>query len=497
MFKIRVHIAIIWSRQAVLLSLPALLTGCLELARVSRQESNPSPSPSPSVSPSPSPSPTPTPTPTPTNIAGLAAFWKFEENSSTTTRSFVGMPSAGSMIAGPGWVNGKLGKALSFDAIDDQVKVVDSRLSGLSSITIASWIYVRSTTSRGIIVAKGSDSSQARFGFFVGTDASIRFSSGFSTVGTWSSPAGSLSLASWHHVAVSYIFGNTTITPKLYIDGVAQALTVVSTPSGAPTPDDFDIYIGSRGINNTRVFDGVIDETRIYDRVLQASDVTAIFNGRAEDPSAPGVSTGLAASAVASNQVSLTWSPATDNFKVEGYQVLRSSVPVGYSTSTTFIDGGLSGQTLYSYTVAAYDAASRFSSASTAATATTPVSLATVYPTPTGANASRYYKVRVIDASGVARPSFVNHTAARSVSTPGNPGTCLQAGRSWIRSSKNGSIQDCFMQSNDDTVVLNQSGARFDRCVVWNFENVGRISDIHFKNVSIDDEVLRLVGLTP
>jgi hypothetical protein len=56
---------------------------------------------------------------------------------------------------------------------------------------------------------------------------------------------------------------------------------------------------------------------------------------------------------------------------------------------------------------------------------------ATIYPVPTGETPSPRYEVRVIDKSGVARQSFVYFDPARQVTTPGNHGTDLQAGRSF------------------------------------------------------------------
>src|SRR5262249_45236195 len=63
-------------------------------------------------------------------------------------------------------------------------------------------------------------------------------------------------------------------------------------------------------------------------------------------PSAP---TGLAATAVSTTQINLSWNPSTDNVGVTGYQILRGGTQVGTSTSTTFSDTGLSPSTAYSY----------------------------------------------------------------------------------------------------------------------------------------------------
>jgi hypothetical protein len=63
--------------------------------------------------------------------------------------------------------------------------------------------------------------------------------------------------------------------------------------------------------------------------------------------------------------------------------------------------------------------------------ALTALGTATVYPEPAGETPSPQYEVRVIDKSGISRRSFVYFDPARQVTTPGNHGTDLQAGRSF------------------------------------------------------------------
>ncbi len=88
-------------------------------------------------------------------------------------------------------------------------------------------------------------------------------------------------------------------------------------------------------------------------------------------PSTPGTP----AATAGTNQVSLTWTPSTDNVGVTGYKVYRSSGGGGYvqvaaPVSTAFTDAGLANGTAYSYKISAVDAAANESPQSVAATAT-------------------------------------------------------------------------------------------------------------------------------
>jgi chitodextrinase len=89
------------------------------------------------------------------------------------------------------------------------------------------------------------------------------------------------------------------------------------------------------------------------------------------DTTAPTVPEGLAATAVSSSAISLSWSPATDAVGVQGYKVYRGGVEIASVAGTTFSDSGLSPSTTYSYTVSAYDAAGNRSAQSASASATT------------------------------------------------------------------------------------------------------------------------------
>ncbi|MEU3462757.1 cellulase family glycosylhydrolase [Streptomyces sp. NPDC006733] len=90
--------------------------------------------------------------------------------------------------------------------------------------------------------------------------------------------------------------------------------------------------------------------------------------GDTQPPTAPA---NVAVSGTTSATVSLTWSAATDDVGVTGYDVYRGSAPVGSSTGTTYTDTGLTPSTAYTYTVRAHDAAGNTSPASGAVTATT------------------------------------------------------------------------------------------------------------------------------
>jgi fibronectin type 3 domain-containing protein len=95
------------------------------------------------------------------------------------------------------------------------------------------------------------------------------------------------------------------------------------------------------------------------------------------DTTPPTVPANVAATGTGSQQVSLSWSPSTDNIHMSGYVIYRgttssSLAAVGSTTNTTYVDTlSLQPGTTYYYSVAAHDEAGNYSAQSSPVAATT------------------------------------------------------------------------------------------------------------------------------
>gem|GEM_PF-5096891 len=95
-------------------------------------------------------------------------------------------------------------------------------------------------------------------------------------------------------------------------------------------------------------------------------------SGGAADTTPPTTPTGVSATAASSSQINVSWTGSTDIVGVAGYYVYRNGSEVTNDTTVlNYQDIGLNPGTLYSYTVAAHDAAGNVSAMSSAAKATT------------------------------------------------------------------------------------------------------------------------------
>ncbi len=89
------------------------------------------------------------------------------------------------------------------------------------------------------------------------------------------------------------------------------------------------------------------------------------------DVTPPTAPTALAATAVSTSQINLSWTASTDNVLVSAYKVYRDGSFIATSTVTNYSNNGLSASTLYSYVVRAVDSSGNESVDSNIASATT------------------------------------------------------------------------------------------------------------------------------
>jgi chitodextrinase len=122
-----------------------------------------------------------------------------------------------------------------------------------------------------------------------------------------------------------------------------------------------------------------------YYYVIEAFDTSGNYSAQSAvahattlpDTIPPTVPTNVTAKGTGVEQVTLTWSPSTDNIHVSGYVIYRSKTnssltAVGSTTTTAYVDTlGLQPDTTYYYSIAAYDEAGNYSAQSPTITAAT------------------------------------------------------------------------------------------------------------------------------
>jgi hypothetical protein len=231
--------------------------------------------------------------------------------------------------------------------------------SGSSARTISGWAKTNTLTGDHMIFAYGTASTGQAM--FIGQQGANLFAGGFDdnlTVSNfWATGV-------WHHVCLTY----DGTTAKLYADGVlvtssAKSWSLVKSVA----------FIGKH-LTNIAYWNGSIDDVRIYNTALTASEVSALASLTPANP------TNLVATVISGSQVNLTWTDASTN--ESGFEIERSTTSgSGYAVITTtaanavsYSNTGLTEATTYYYRVRAING-SGGSGYTTQVTATTPLAL--------------------------------------------------------------------------------------------------------------------------
>lgn len=213
------------------------------------------------------------------NASGLSAYWNLDEGTGTSAADSSGNGNNGTLISSPSWTAGKIGNALTFNGSNYVNAGNGTSVNITGPLTVAAWI--KTTQSSGEIATKykyrllGSSyygytlnlgSSKGLFTAYCGTDCSSPSASSANNVDD----------GAWHYV-VGVFDGSRVVT---YADGVPGTSQLWSDSLAV---GDNNFFIGARrasaGIGLPDIFfNGTIDDVRLYNRALSATEIQAYYN---------------------------------------------------------------------------------------------------------------------------------------------------------------------------------------------------------------------------
>jgi len=313
---------------------------------------------------------------TPSAANGTAASYGFEQGSGTLAVDSSGNANNGTITNGS-WTAGKYGNALSFNGSSSFITVPDAPTLDLTAAgSVEAWVRMSTASRWNAVLAKGNSNSDPAHNYAIEINDANRVLCilGNGTAANVVTSAAVLAANTFYHIACTW----NGATIALYING---ALNASGSQSIVPAANTWPLYIGQYG-GNVDWFAGVIDELRIYNSTRTVTQIQQDMNTPlgvgTPDTTPPTAPTSLGATPVSVSQINLSWTAATDNVGVTGYQVERCQsagcsnfAQVGTSTGTTFNDTGLQASTPYRYRVRAVDGATNPSPYSNTASATT------------------------------------------------------------------------------------------------------------------------------
>jgi len=205
---------------------------------------------------------------------GLVVHWKLDESSGSTAVDSSGSGYDGAVV-GARWnpTGGVLGGALQFDGDNDYVSATQGYegVVGSNPRTCAAW--VKTDQPPGGIMTWG-DVNVDTNGWSVWLEETgvLRVDVGAGHI------LGTTVLADdlWHHIAVTSD-GSTTDNIVLYVDGrIETTAEVVSQSINTHGTVAAKLGVSVDGIRSINYFDGLIDDARIYDRVLTMKEIWSV-----------------------------------------------------------------------------------------------------------------------------------------------------------------------------------------------------------------------------
>ncbi|NQU19998.1 MAG: LamG domain-containing protein [Candidatus Nealsonbacteria bacterium] len=197
-------------------------------------------------------------------LYGMVGYWRLDESAGSTAPDCTNFANDGSLQGPPVWRpdSGTVGGALEFDGRADYVSVTSSStLQMTDSLTIAAWIKGdrwRKNSYVNVIVRKG-EGNPNNYQLAIADGTVALYLDGSDTAGFRGNTI--LSKGQWYHVAGTWD-GSTV---RIYVDGVLDN-DPPAARSGSIGADDRDLYIGGR--SGTDLFDGMLDDVRVYNRAL-------------------------------------------------------------------------------------------------------------------------------------------------------------------------------------------------------------------------------------
>jgi hypothetical protein len=308
-------------------------------------------------------------------VPGLVAGWGFNEGTGMSAADASGKGHAGT-VSSTSWSSaGRFGGALSFNGSSSWVTVADANdLDSTSALTLEAWVRPTALGTAWRTVVFKERSGGMVYSLYANQDTGRPVGQLWLTSERNAVGSAGLALNAWSHLASTYDGSNL----RLYVNGALVSTTPVSGSLAASTGV---LRIGGNGVW-PEWFAGLIDEVRVYNRALSASEIQSDMNtavGTTADTSPPSAPANLRANS-STGTINLLWDAATDNVGVARYDVYRSTssgfVPsstnlIGQSTGTSYSDFAMRPGTYY-YVLKAVDAAGNNSAASNQATGVCP-----------------------------------------------------------------------------------------------------------------------------
>ena len=215
---------------------------------------------------------------------GLVGWWTFDgPKMLTNVADSSGQGNNGSLVGQTSTttVPGKLGQALSFDGVNDYVQLGDmTSLEGSAYATWSFWVKPVYSDYDTVFLSKGASAwhiSVPNSGLGAGANKFRVIIAGGSFPVVYTNITATVINNVWQHFTVVYDGTQSTNTTKVKIYKNGVLLTNVDSVGTIPTTLPANATNATIGASSLGV-NGTMDDVRIYNRVLSATEITQLYN---------------------------------------------------------------------------------------------------------------------------------------------------------------------------------------------------------------------------
>ncbi|MFA6495313.1 MAG: LamG domain-containing protein, partial [Candidatus Paceibacterota bacterium] len=206
--------------------------------------------------------------------ASLVGYWPLNEGTGTIAYDRSGKGNNGTLVNGPTWTSRGVSAALSFDGLTSRVGV--NNITSSQTMTVSLWFNPADVSTSTTVIYKND-----------GGYSFMLYRNNFWTPGLFSwlrycdcPPANNCnSLTSYYFYTIPGTWYQTSFITiadgsfKMYVNG-SQVLSSAATNFSSWRAITSAIALG----NGNSPFAGLIDDVRIYNRALSASEISALYN---------------------------------------------------------------------------------------------------------------------------------------------------------------------------------------------------------------------------
>ncbi|QQR78757.1 MAG: LamG domain-containing protein [Candidatus Moraniibacteriota bacterium] len=208
--------------------------------------------------------------------SGLAGYWKLDENTGTSAADTSTNASTGTLTNGPTWTTGRIGSAVNFDGVNDEIGVSDAPALDFGvgeAFSYAGWFNLSAVDGNEPLVMKSTNDASQGYGLFIHTTDlfNIMLNDATDDCSDYVDLNTTLTGA-WHHYVWSV---DTSHISRLYVDGTLRLTTDCSVSGDLSNADA--LSLGWMYAGTSQYFSGKQDDVRLYNRALSADEVAQLY----------------------------------------------------------------------------------------------------------------------------------------------------------------------------------------------------------------------------